>query len=83
MVTLNDIKEIIGSVLQLGARADQFDRSTQLLGSVPEFDSMAVVSVITAIEDSFGIVVDDDEVSADIFETVGNLFDFVAGKVDG
>ncbi len=83
MVTLDDVKEIVGSVLQLGSRVDGFDRSTQLLGSVPEFDSMAVVSVITAIEDNFGIVVDDDEVSADIFETVGDLYDFVAAKVSG
>lgn len=82
MVTLDEIKEIIGSVLQLGDRIDQFDRDTALLGSVPEFDSMAVVSVITAIEDNFGFTVDDDEVSAELFETVGNLYDFVAGKLD-
>ncbi|MCW8847879.1 MAG: acyl carrier protein [Sedimenticola sp.] len=81
MVTLDEVKEIIGSVLQLGDRIDQFDRDTALLGSVPEFDSMAVVSVITAIEDNFGIIVDDDEVSAELFETVGNLYDFVAGKL--
>lgn len=83
MVTLSDIREVIGSVLQLGPRAEQFDRSTRLLGSVPEFDSMAVVSVITALEDNFGIIVDDDEVSAEIFETVGDLLDFVVAKVDG
>lgn len=83
MVSLNDIKGIIGSVLQLGSRVEQFDRSTQLLGSVPEFDSMAVVSVITAIEENYGVIVDDDEVSADIFETVGDLLDFVTEKVGG
>jgi acyl carrier protein len=82
MVTLDEVKEIIGSVLQLGDRINQFDRDTALLGSVPEFDSMAVVSVITAIEDNFGFIVDDDEVSAELFETVGNLYDFVAGKLD-
>lgn len=83
MVTIEEIKEIIGSVLQLGENVDGFDSSTQLLGSVPEFDSMAVVSVITAIEDNFGIMIDDDEVSAEIFETVGSLHQFVTGKVAG
>ncbi len=83
MATIEEIKEIIGSVLQLGDSVDGFDGSTQLLGSVPEFDSMAVVSVITAIEDNFGIVVDDDEVSAEIFETVGSLHQFVTEKVAG
>lgn len=81
MATIEEVKEIIGSVLQLGDSVNGFDSSTRLLGSVPEFDSMAVVSVITAIEDNFGIVVDDDEVSAEIFETVGSLHQFVADKV--
>lgn len=81
MVAIEEIKEIIGSVLQLGNSVDSFDSSTQLLGSVPEFDSMAVVSLITAIEDNYGIVVDDDEVSAEIFETVGSLHQFVTEKV--
>lgn len=81
MVTIEEIKEIIGSVLQLGDSIDGFNSSTQLLGSVPEFDSMAVVSLITAIEDNYGIVVDDDEVSAEIFETVGSLQEFVTEKV--
>ncbi len=82
MITLEDIKEIIGSVLQLGSRVNEFNRETPLLGSIPEFDSMAVVSVITAMEDNFGIIVEDDEVSADIFETIGDLYDFVAEKID-
>lgn len=81
MVTIEEIKEIIGSVLQLGDSIDGFDSSTQLLGSVPEFDSMAVVSLITTIEENFGIVVDDDEISAEIFETVGSLQEFVTEKV--
>ena len=34
---------------------------------------MAVVTVLTMIEDEFGITVDDDEVSADVFETLGTL----------
>jgi len=81
MVSLDDIKQIIGSVLQLGGQIERFDESTPLLGSVPEFDSMAVVAVITAIEDNFGIIVEDDEVSADVFETLGTLTEFVSEKL--
>jgi acyl carrier protein len=80
MVTLDDVKQIIGEVLQIGSRVDSFDKDTQLLGSVPEFDSMAVVSILTAIEENMGIYIDDDEVSAEIFETVGGLYDFVVSK---
>ncbi len=82
MVSLDDVKQIIGEVLQLGDRIDDFDESTGLLGSVPEFDSMAVVTVIGAIEDNFGIAVDDDEIDGEIFETLGSLYEFVAAKLN-
>jgi acyl carrier protein len=53
-----------------------------LFGSLPELDSMAVVAVITALEERFGFEVDDDEITAETFETVGSLSAFVAGKLD-
>lgn len=78
---LNDIKEILRNTLQLGERAEQLTASSPLLGAVPEFDSMAVVTVLTMLEEEFGVEIDDDEVSADIFETVGTLTEFVSRKV--
>ncbi len=81
MSNLSDTIEIIAEVLQLGEQAASFDANTPLLGSVPEFDSMAVVSVITAIEDNYGISVEDDEVSAELFETVGSLHEFILQKI--
>ena len=77
-----ELKHILGEVLSLGDRADRFTASTSLLGSLPELDSMAVVSVITTIEERFGIVIGDDEISAHTFETFGSLFDFVAQKLE-
>jgi acyl carrier protein len=81
MVRLEDIRHIVAEVLQLGQKAQNFDRETPLLGSVPEFDSMAVVSVLTALEENYCIEIDDDEVSASIFENLGNLTDFVQAKI--
>jgi acyl carrier protein len=83
MVTLEEIRQIVADVLQLGPRAQSWGAGTALLGSVPEFDSMAVVSVITAIEEHYGVSVDDDEVGAETFETLGRLHAFVAHKVGG
>lgn len=80
---IDEIKQILRDTLQLSDRADQLTASSPLLGAVPEFDSMAVVTVITMIEDEYGIVVEDDEVSAETFETVGSLTDFVESKVKG
>ncbi|HKE93963.1 MAG TPA: phosphopantetheine-binding protein [Povalibacter sp.] len=79
---LDRIKDILRDALQLGERADSFTADTALLGSIPEFDSMAVVSVLTMLEEQFGITVADDEISADTFQTVGALAAFVSQKVD-
>lgn len=38
---------------------------------------MAVVGVITAMEESFGINVADDDIDATIFETVGSLLGYI------
>lgn len=78
---IDDVKQVLNSTLQLGARAARMDASTPLLGSLPELDSMAVVSLIAALEDRFGIVVNDDEIGAEAFETVGALVQFVEQKV--
>jgi acyl carrier protein len=76
------VKTILGEVLSLSdAARDALTPDSALLGSIPELDSMAVVHLITALEDQFGIVVDDDEISATTFETLGTLTAFVAQKL--
>jgi acyl carrier protein len=80
MNDLERVRKILRDTLQLGARADQLTENSRLLGGIPEFDSMAVVSVVTQIEAEYGISVDDDELSAEVFETVGSLSRFVSQK---
>jgi acyl carrier protein len=81
MSSLNEVKKILGNALQLGDRIDDMNEETRLLGSLPELDSMAVVLVITALEEYFGFIVDDDEISAETFESVGSLTSFVDSKL--
>ena len=83
MAAIDDVKEVIGEVLQISDRARAFDASTPLFGSIPELDSMAVVSLITALEERFDFVADDDEITAEVFESVGSLSDFVEQKLAG
>ena len=80
MDTLEKVRAILRDTLQLGKRADGLKRESRLLGEIPEFDSMAVVSVLTMVEEEFGIAVADDELSAEVFETLGSLSDFIARK---
>ncbi len=81
MDVTQDVIRIVDEVLSLGGRGQSFTRASHLLGSVPEFDSMAVVALIGAIEEQFGIAVDDDEIDGQTFLTVGSLADFVAAKL--
>ena len=81
METIEDVKVVLRDSLQLGERASGFDASTPLFGSLPEFDSMAVVAVITALEERFDLAVEDDEITAEVFETVGSLTDFIERKL--
>ncbi len=80
MENLRRVKRILRDALQLRDRAEGLTESSPLLGSIPELDSMAVVTVLTLIEEEFGISVGDDEVSADTFATVGSLVQFVSEK---
>ena len=76
-----EVKAVLGQVLRLGDAARNFDESTALFGAIAEFDSMAVITVVTTLEERFDIVVEDDEITADIFETVGSLTRFIQGKL--
>lgn len=77
---INDVKNILIDVLALGPEGAALERDSGLLGTIPELDSMAVVNLIAALESHFGITVEDDEISAGTFETLGSLSDFVAAK---
>ena len=78
-----ELKNILAEVLSLGDRAQRFNATTPLLGSLPELDSMAVVAVITTIEERFGFAIGDDEISAATFASFGSLCDFVFQKLKG
>ena len=43
---------------------------------------MAVVTVITALEESFGIEFEDDEITGATFATVGSLSELIDEKLD-
>jgi acyl carrier protein len=81
LATISEVTKVLADVLQVGSRAEHWDSSTSLRGSIPELDSMAVVSVIGALEKHFGISVADDEISAEMFSTLGSLSAFIESKL--
>lgn len=76
-----EVLRVIDEVLSLNGRSATFTRDTPLLGAIPELDSMAVVTLITSLEEQFGLVVDDDDIDGSTFATVGSLSDFVSSKL--
>ena len=62
-------------------RVDAFDAETELFGSLPELDSMAVAGLLTEMEDRLGIIIDDDDVDGDLLATFGSLTDYAARKL--
>jgi len=81
METIDIVRSVLRDALHLGERAGRLEADSRLMGGLPEFDSMAVVTVVTMLEDQFGITVADDELSGEVFETVGSLCRFLEGKL--
>jgi len=82
MKYLQEVKTLLIDVLNLGPAGESLNADSPLLGSLPELDSMAVVTLIGALEEHFGIMVDDDDISASTFATLGSLAQFVAARAE-
>ena len=81
MTVAEGVKRVLQEALQLGDRVKAFDESTGLFGSIPEFDSMAVVTVVAGLEEQFNIEIDDDDITAETFESVGSLTRYIQDKL--
>jgi len=71
------VRALLVDVLGLPrARVAAFRDDTMLFGALPEFDSMAVASLLTGIEERLGVLIEDDDVEAEDFATFGRLLSF-------
>ena len=76
-----EVLALVDEALGLGGRALRFQPDTQLLGALPELDSMAVVGILNLFEERFGFIIGDDEIDGSTFATVETLVAYVAGKL--
>jgi acyl carrier protein len=76
-VSADAVKDVLVETLELQDRADEIGADTQLMGALPELDSMAVLELILALEQRFGITVPEEDVSAEAFATLGSLTELV------
>ena len=75
-----EVMQVLDETLSLNGRSATFTRSTPLLGALPGLDSMAVVSILSALEERVSISIEDGEVDGSTFATVGDLIDFALAK---
>lgn len=83
MNTKKEVLSLLDEILVLNGRSSEFSNATPLLGAIPELDSMAVVALITGLEERFGFAIGDDEIEGTTFATLGSLIAFVDGKLAG
>ena len=77
---LKEVQDVILRTLGIDNRARVLDPSTPLFGSMPELDSLTVIELVVELETRFGFEIDDSELTAEVFETVGSLTNFVRSR---
>lgn len=77
MSILNIVLKVLDNELNLQGKALEFTADTKLRGSLPQLDSMAIVSLVTALEEQLGFEFPEDQLDGAIFESVGTLVDCV------
>jgi len=64
---------LLASTVDGGRVSDAMDESTRLLGEGIGLDSLEVLNLLGAVEEEFDLTVDEGELTASDFETVGSL----------
>ena len=80
-VILDGVTSVIVRTLGIEDRAAMLTSSTPLFGAMPELDSLAVLELVTGLESTFSIAIDDEDITGDVFETVGSLAEYVQRSV--
>jgi acyl carrier protein len=77
-----DVRRLVGRTLRIESRISALEADAPLLGAIPELDSIAVVQLLTALEEHFGIEIADDDIDASAFVSLQALSDFVQRKLE-
>ena len=76
------IKHILTSKLEVNPEILATSSSdTPLLGRGIGLDSMETLSLVAAIEKEFDIEIEDDDLTVDLFKSIGTLAEYVLQKI--
>jgi acyl carrier protein len=74
------ISDLLAEILGLGDRRHALTADTELFGALPELDSLSVLELATALEETYDVVIDDEDFTGEVFATIGSLADFVLSR---
>lgn len=77
------VSDTLAEILGIEDRRDQLTADTELFGSLPELDSLSVLELATALETKYDVVIDDDDFTGEVFESIGSLADFIESRSNG
>lgn len=75
------VKQLVAQSVGGEYRNQKLSGDTRLIGNI--LDSMAVTSLIAALEDQFGFKFEDEDLTAETFDTVASLIELVRKKHPG
>ena len=77
------IKEVLVRTLELEVAPEEIPDDEMLFGEGEHMgiDSIATLEVIVALEEEFGIEVEDDDLDAELFASVALMVDYVEDRV--
>jgi len=73
------VRDLIADNLRWGGTKDQLTADFPLIDN-HVVDSLGMITLVSAIEDEFGIDVDDEDLVPDNFATIGQIAAFVDSK---
>lgn len=77
----SEIKRIIVQVLELQIDPEEIGDEEVLFGGGLGLDSIATLEIVVRLEEAFDVIVDDEELHTEMFESVRALSDYVRSKI--
>ena len=75
------ISNLLADVLGLDQqRRDELTADTELFGALPELDSLSVLELATTLESTYGVTIEDEDFTSEVFGSIGSLADFIESR---
>jgi acyl carrier protein len=75
------VKEAVISALHLDIDPSELPEDGLLFGEGPGADSLATLEIVAAIEAAFGFEVEDEDLRAELFQSIGSLTQYVEHRL--